>query len=261
MSGRACTIQSTALATLVAVIVPMATLAQSDASSQSTRPDQSYADLAELPDFSGLWEIARGGAFLPDTPKLMPEYAARAADYEARQSRGDIEDTPAANCVPPGLPVIMWEPYPFEFLFTPGKITIMLEAYSQWRQIFTDGRGHPEAPAPTFHGHSIGHWDGDTLVVETVSISTETPLGRNYGARHSDRMRIVERMRLAETDLLEIQTTIHDPVALAEPWETTRVYARHRDWTMTEYICQQNNRNFTTDDGKAGINLEHEVDE
>lgn len=250
------------LATLLLAVLSGAALLALGARvwAQSERPGGTYASIAELPDWGGLWEIARGGAFLSDEPSLTPAYAARAARYEAEQAAGRIQDTPAANCVPPGLPVIMWEPYPLEILLTPGKVTIMIEAYSQWRQIFTDGRPLPENPDPAFMGHSIGHWDGDTLVVETVGISTETPLGRNYGARHSDEMRMVERMRLAEPDLLEIETAITDPLALTAPWTSMRVYARHRDWTLTEYICQQNNRNFTTDDGKAGIDLQHEVE-
>jgi len=221
---------------------------------------ESWASIAELPDWGGLFEVARGGAFLPETLVLTPPYAARAAAYAAAEARGEIQDTPAANCVPPGMPVVMWEPYPLEFIFTPGKVTIMIEAYSQWRQIFTDGRAHPESPDPTFNGHSIGHWEGDTLIVDSIGFSLDTPLGRNYGARHSEQLRIVERMRLVEPDLLEITTEIYDTEALVEPWISTRVYARHRDWILTEYICQQNNRNFTTDDGKAGINLEHEVE-
>jgi hypothetical protein len=79
--------------------------------------------------------------------------------------------------------------------------------------------------------------------------------------RHSAQMRIVERMRLSAPDTLEIVTTVTDSEALAKPWTSTRRYGRHRDWTLAEYVCQQNNRNFTTGDGKAGINLEHEVDE
>ena len=224
---------------------------------QSDRPGDTYLSIAELPDWGGLWEIMRGG-FGGEQPVLTPSYAARAAAYAADQARGIIQDTPAANCVPPGMPVAMWEPYPIEILFTPGKVTIMVEAYSQWRQIFTDGRPHPADAAAAFMGHSIGRWEGDTLVVETVNVSLDTPLGRNYGARHSEAMRIVERFYLAGPDELEIETTIHDPEALAEPWTSTRAYARHRDWRLTEYVCQQNNRNFTTEDGKAGINLEHE---
>ena len=74
--------------------------------------------------------------------------------------------------------------------------------------------------------------------------------------RHSDKMHIVERFRLAEADRLEVETTIHDPEALTKPLTRTARYGRHRDWTLAEYVCQQNNRNFTTDDGKSGIDLE-----
>jgi hypothetical protein len=76
--------------------------------------------------------------------------------------------------------------------------------------------------------------------------------------RHSDKMRIVERFRLAAPDQLEVQTTITDPEALTKPMTRTAAYGRHRDWTLAEYVCQQNNRNFTTDDGKAGIDLSFE---
>jgi hypothetical protein len=183
------------------------------------------------------------------------------AEYRAAEQRGEIEDSPQANCVPNGMPGIMTQPYPIEFLFTPGKVTILIEAYAQWRQIFTDGRPHPDDPDLTFNGHSIGQWEGDTLVVDTVGFSTDTAIGMNFGMRHSDRMRIVERMRLIDDNRLEIETTIHDPVALVGPFTSTRVYDRHRDWTLAEYICQQNNRNFVTDEGQAGIDLEHEVDQ
>jgi hypothetical protein len=222
---------------------------------QEPRPGSTWAAIEALPDWSGLWEVTFGGGFGGEQPALAGEYAARSEAYRAAQARGEIQDSPAANCVPNGMPGIMTQPYPIEFLFTPGKVTILIEAYGQWRQIFTDGRMHPESPDLTFNGHSIGHWEGDTLVVDTVGFTTDTALGMSFGQRHSDKMRIVERMRLAGPDTLEIATTVHDPEALSKPWTTTRVYGRHRDWNLAEYICQQNNRNFMTDDGKAGIDL------
>jgi len=155
------------------------------------------------------------------------------------------------------MPSIMTQPYPLEILLTPGKVTILIEAYSQWRQIFTDGREHLDDPDLTFNGHSVGHWDDGTLVVDTVGFTTDTGLA-NFGMRHSERMRIVERFRLREPDVLEIETTITDPEALVKPWTRTARYGRHRDWTLAEYQCQQNNRNFTTEDGKAGIDLDFE---
>ncbi len=237
-------------------VIPLSLFSPADFAA-SALLGNSYESMNQLPNLSGLWEISRGGAFNTNTqPSLTPEYAAQAQAYASAQARGDIEDSPAANCVPPGLPNNMRDPYPIEILLTPGKVTIILEAYSQWRQVFTDGRGHPEDPDFTFSGHSTGSWTNDSLLVETVGLSTETAMARNFGVRHSDKMRIVERFWLEEPDLLVIETTVHDTEALIEPWVNLVSYARHSDWTLAEYVCQQNNRNYTTEDGKAGINLE-----
>jgi len=233
-------------------------LAQTVAAQSSPQGD-TWDSIKKLPDWGGIWEVTFGGGprgARPEPPSLTPAYEAKLKEYQDAQRRGEIQDTPAANCVPNGMPAIMTQPYPMEILFTPGKVTIVIEAYSQWRQIFTDGRKHPEDPDLTFNGHSIGRWEGDTLVVDTVGLTTDTALA-GFGVRHSDKMHIVERMHLVDGDKLQIETTITDPEALTKPLTSTRQYGRHRDWTLAEYVCQQNNRNFVTDDGKAGINLKH----
>lgn len=220
-------------------------------------PGGTWQSIAKLPDWGGLWEPTFGGSVTagrPEAPSLTPAYKAKFDAYRAAQKAGKIQDLPAANCVPPGMPGIMGEPYPYEFLFTPGKITIIAEAYEQWRQIFTDGRGHPKDPDPTYNGHSIGHWDGDTLVVDTVGFVSDTPLG-SYAAQHSDKMHIVERMHTIAPNMMEIDTTVTDPEALTKPYHIKRVYGRHRDWTLAEYVCQENNRNSVDESGKAGIDI------
>ncbi len=234
-----------------------ALLAAAAANAQSGPQGDTWESIAQLPDFGGLWEVGGGGPRGAGEPaSLTPEYAARQAAYRAGQQRGEIEDGPSANCVPNGMPSIMTQPYPIEILFTPGKVTLVIEAYAQWRQIFTDGREHPEDPDLTFNGHSTGHWEGDTLVVDTVGFTTDTTIGPGMG--HSEKMRIAERFRVVDRDRLEVQTTITDAEALAKPWTRTTSYGRHRDWTLAEYVCQQNNRNFTTEDGKSGIDLSFE---
>ena len=178
----------------------IAVFAAAPLAAQKSGPQgDTWESIAKLPDFGGLWEVTfgggpRGGA---EPPSFTPEYAAKLQAFQAASQRGEIEDGPAANCVPNGMPSIMTQPYPIEILFTPGKVTILIEAYAQWRQIFTDGREHPEDPDLTFNGHSIGHWEGDTLVVDTVGFTTDTSLGKQ-GMRHSDKMHIVERFRLAD---------------------------------------------------------------
>jgi hypothetical protein len=214
------------------------------------------------PDLSGVWEVTFGvrtrpGPGMPEQPSLTPEYAQKLSDFKAAQARGEDQDTPQANCVPPGMPGIMNQPYPMELLFTPGKVTIVIEAYSQTRRIFLDGRKHPEDPDLTYNGHSIGHWEGDTLVVDSVGFTPDTALGPSQGYRHSDQMHIVERFRLTAPDMMEVVTTVDDPKALTRPVTGTKVLKRHPDWDIAEYICEQNNRNLATDKGKAGIILNH----
>lgn len=213
---------------------------------------EDWAALGGLPDFTGVWERAggggRGGGGTPLRP--TPRYQ---AIRDARASEGS-EDSATANCLPPGMPRIMTQPYPMEFLLTPGKVTIVIEAYTQVRHIYTDGRELPEDPDPLFFGTSVGRWEGDTLVVESVGFTELTDIAANLP--HSGNMRIVERFRLTGPDTMAIETTIVDPEALAEPYTTTMTLGRHRDWTIAEYVCQENNRNFVDEDGKAGIILE-----
>jgi hypothetical protein len=161
----------------------------------------------------------------------------------------------SANCLPPGMPGIMSQPYPMEFLLTPGKVTIVIEAYTQVRHIYTDGRELPEYPDPTFFGTSVGHWEGDTLVAESVGFNEFVQIGG--GIPHSDGMKITERFRLTDADTMQIETTISDPEALTEPYTSTATLRRHRDWTIAEYVCQENNRNFVGSSGEEGIILDN----
>ena len=235
-----------------------------------------WSALAKLPDFSGVWERGgggggRGAAAAPaggrgnapargvapgagargrGGPSFTPKYEAMRA---AAASAPAPEDSQTANCLPPGMPGIMGQPYPMEFLLTPGKVTIVIEAYTQVRHIYTDGRSLPEEPDPKFFGTSIGRWEGDTLVAETVGFNDFVQHAR--GVPHGDKMRIVERFRLTDPDTMSIETTISDPDALTMPYTTTASLRRHRNWTISEYICEENNRNSVDPSGKAGIDV------
>lgn len=223
-----------------------------------------WAALAKLPDFTGVWEVGLGGggargrgaakgaraAGAPAGPSLTPAYLAKAKELAA-QPRAEENET--ANCLPPGMPGIMGQPYPMEFLMTPGLVTIVIEAYSQVRHIYTEGRALPEDPDPTFYGASAGHWEGDTLVAETVGFA-QVPRGLPFP--YSDKMKIMERFKLTDADTMSIDTTIVDPEALTMPYSMpARTLKRHRGWTIAEYVCEENNRNFADTNGKAGIKL------
>jgi hypothetical protein len=217
---------------------------------------QEWAALAALPDFTGVWEVTRSGPGARGSAQQGPQLTAKYADMLKAYQANPPQDSAAANCVPPGMPGVMTQPYPIEFLLTPGKVTIVIEAYMQVRHIYTDGRPLPEDPDLTFNGTSVGKWDKDTLVVDSVGFSPATTLGA--GIHHSAKMRINERMRLVEPDLLEVVTTVEDPEALTKPLVRTGRFARHRDWVTAEYVCQENNRNSVDESGKAGINLQHQ---
>jgi len=239
-------------AAILATIFPVAA-----AQKIPTKPPSAadWAALAKLPDFNGVWErgggqaAGQGRGAAPAGPSLTPEFEAKRKAFLARAP----EDSEAANCLPPGMPGIMTQPYPMEFLLTPGKVTIVIEAYTQVRHIYTDGRELPADPELEFHGTSVGRWEGDTLVVESVGFSPLTQIAR--GIPHSGSMKIVERFRLADPDTMTITTTITDAGVLTAPYTTTSTLRRHRDWTIAEYICEENNRNSVDATGKAGIDL------
>jgi hypothetical protein len=214
-------------------------------------PKGHYAQLDSLPDWSGAWFMSFSpGAAPPPAPKLKGKYLAAYEKWrqEVKTNDGQVA-TSQSNCMPPGMPVIMGVgQYPIEFLFTPGRVTVHFEAWMQWRTIYTDGRKHPADLDPTFQGDSIGHWEGDTLVVETVGLKED--LGLTLATRgpvpaHSAKLRILERIRLApkDADSLVVELTLEDPEALAEPYEQALVFRRDRDQALLEFVCAENDRN------------------
>ena len=215
-----------------------------------------YAGVDKLPDWSGVWENISGihldnftgseaeerARFKPASPPYNAEYAAKYKVVLDAAAAGRPLNDPTANCLWPGMPRLMWQPYPLEFVFEPGMVRTNHEYMSQIRRIFTDGRGHPSELDPSFNGHSIGHWESDTLVVDTVGLKPDT-MFQNTGMPHSDRLSVKERIRLIAPDILEDQLTILDPKALTAPYVSTRHFRRHRDWEVIEYVCEENNRN------------------
>jgi hypothetical protein len=195
----------------------------------------------------------------PATPMVLkPAYAKmfearRAADAEATK-RGDAPATPAVLCLPYGMPRMMTvASYPIEILLTPGQITVVTEAFSEVRRVFLDQPQLPldEVP-PGFYGHSVGRWDGDTLVIDTVGIKESVP-GYNL-MPHSDQMRITERIRLVTPDVLHDQITIDDPVALEKPFTYTLAFRRLPNYKMVEFVCE-NNREYIDEQGRVRMRV------
>jgi len=175
-------------------------------------------------------------------PPLKPEYLDAWRERQAEIQRLTAEGRPPANnysaCIGDGMPAMMQGMFPMEVLETPGQITIIQEAYNQVRRIYFDGElPPPEDAEPLFAGHSIGRWEGDTLVVDTVGIKDYVEF-RNVP--HSSAMRIVERIRLVGDDYMENQVTVTDPQFLTGPWTWTWGYKRWPEYRIQEYICENN---------------------
>jgi hypothetical protein len=138
-------------------------------------------------------------------------------------------------CLPGGMPGIMAVPLGFEFLMTPGRVTILVEEGPTIRRVFTDGRGHPADPDPTFNGDSIGHWEGDTLVVDTVGIKPKAQF--LMGVKTTGKTHVAERIRLVDRDHMLVDTVVEDPIALTGPWHYQLTYVRSKTAFLESYYC------------------------
>ena len=217
---------------------------------------------AALPNWNGIWLRQGSINFDPGVPPeqvdmgapLTPEYAARYKARLAARAAGKPTGDPTATCVPGGMPRLMNMVYPMEVLMAPGQVTVIAEWNSQVRRIFTDGRPHPQDPDPTYNGHSIGRWEGDALVVDTIGLRSDTVFTQ-AGLEHSDAMRIAERFRM-KGDVLEDELTVIDPKMLTRPWTVVKRFKRApKGFEMMEYVCEENNRNPVDASGVTGVVL------
>jgi hypothetical protein len=178
---------------------------------------------------------------IPEPPLKPPHLDGwRAAQKQAAEltQKGLPPVSTGMACIPEGMPGMMGATFPMEILESPGRVTIIQEAYNQVRRVYLDAKPvAPEEAEPLFNGHSTGRWDGDTLVVQTVGIK-DTVRFRN--TPHSAAMRITERMRLVNDEILENQVTVEDPEYLTKPWRWTWLYKRWPGYRIEEYVCEDN---------------------
>jgi hypothetical protein len=174
-------------------------------------------------DLSGVWQLqGYGGAESPAPEKDMPpmtpwaqaRFDAEKPGYGSRAAPGGND--PILQCDPSGFPRVLFFPTPFEFVQAPSRMLQFFEREHEWRSIWTDGRALPQDPDPTWYGYAIGHWEGDTFVVESSGFNDRTWLGAT-GYPHSEEMRITERYRRADHDTLLYNITIEDPKAYTRP--------------------------------------------
>jgi hypothetical protein len=217
------------------------------------------------PDLSGAWAPYRGGrgadpaiAPPPAGPIVLrspyaEEWAAWQAAGEEAVARGEPLPTPAYFCLPYGMPTMMSVAiYPIEIIQRPDQVTIVTEAFSEVRRIYLDRpQAEMDAVPPGYYGRSVGRWEGDTLVVDTIGIRESV---RYQGIPHSDQMRITERMRLVTPDILHDEITIEDPIVLEAPIRYTLAYTRLGGYEMVEFVCE-NNREYIDERGTVRLQL------
>jgi hypothetical protein len=195
------------------------------------------------PNLAGAWRI-------PYTPNLadalgrQPPYTPFGAE---RWRTVDTARDPTGTCLPPGPSRVLTSPFPFIIVQQENMIALLFEYQTIWRAIYMDERKHPAdiADYPEFMGHSIGRWEGDTLVVDTVAINERTWLD-TAGHEHSPKLHLTERFRKVSEDKIEWTATFEDPVFYVRPWSITRTFTKFDDRKdqdrILPYTCTENNR-------------------
>ena len=203
----------------------------------SARP----APAKETPDLSGIWIQPPGtlnrrfsAEEAPLQPWALEIYKANRQGATNPNGNGPDWLDPTMYCLQSGVPRVYTGPFPVEIVQAPGRVYMIFHSQSNPspRYIYTGGQDHPEGYPTTFMGHSIGRWDGDTLVVDTVSIDGDTWLD-GIGTPHSDELHVVERLRRVNHDTLEVEFRFEDPKAFTKPWTGKKVFKLNPDW---EYL-------------------------
>jgi hypothetical protein len=185
------------------------------------------------PDLSGVWYAQR--PVDPGQPDPLPWAAALLRERAANNSK----DAPGARCLTRGI-TNAGALFPYKLVQTPTLLVMLFEDdIPSHRQVFLDGRGHPKDPNPSWMGHSIGHWEGDMLVVDTVGFNDRSWLDAQ-GHPHTEQMRVTERFRRPDLGHLEIEFTIDDPGAYTKPWTMKRIAELDPDDEVGEYVCENN---------------------
>ncbi len=200
---------------------------------------------AAEPNFTGIW---RTPTFIPTLktdkgalPPLRPEAAAIYKKRVADRAAGKKVDDPLDECMPHGVPRLMYAPYPMLILHTAKQVNLIQEANHSYRMIYINSV-HPEDGDPKWFGSAVGHWEGATLVVETTQFNDKTWLDK-AGLPHSDQLKVTERISMgAGGKTLVDRITIDDPKTFTAPWSTTVRYNKLPGMRLTETACTRDHK-------------------
>ena len=221
---------------------PPAPTSPAGAGSQNRGPAAPTGPVTRLPngqvDLSGVWQGGgpvgdiRMGLAKGETLPIRPEWQ---KIMDARMSKDD----PEANCLPTGVP--RRDPYPWRIVQTQTHTFMLFEGnIHSYRQVFMDGRKHPSDFDPTWYGHSIGWWEGDTLVVDTTGFNESFWMDRR-GLPHTEKLRTLERFTRTDSNTIKYEVTVDDPDAYTAPWTSEFNLGWEAGTELFEYVCQEAN--------------------
>jgi hypothetical protein len=184
------------------------------------------------PDLSGVWLANRD--LYPERPDALPWAAAQAREH----LETNMKDHPHTQCLP-GSPPVDGQSPPFmaKFVQTSSLIVILTEGVPGYRQVFLDGRTHPPNPDPSWVGHSIGKWEGDTLVIDTIGFNDR---GWMEIYPRTEKLHIVERYRRVDSGHMEVHVTVEDPGVFSSPWHMNMDWDLAPQEELIEYVCENN---------------------
>jgi len=182
------------------------------------------------PDLSGVWKPN-------EVLSIRAKANALLLNHKATESKRD----PDANCTLSGVPRLDLGPKPFKILQSPDEVVLLYQDFTTFRQVFTDGRPLPQDPQPAWLGYSVGKWDGDTLVVDSIGFNDLTWLD-NAGTPHSEALHVTERFHRRDLGHLDIQITIDDPKTFSHPFNVTEHARLSPNAELTEFICLENRK-------------------
>jgi len=189
------------------------------------------------PDFSGTW-AGGGGDINKDLPNQTLPYTP--AGQVAYQDNLTKAPDPQSLCILVGEPRADTDAYPFEIVQSPTRVAFLYERDSSWRLVPVDGRQHPDDPEPTFFGDSVGHWEGDVLVVDVIALKGEKVWSDNDAHPHSDALHLIEKWTRPDLDHLVLTLTVDDPKYYNHPFTYTR-RLRLQKFEPAEFACDENN--------------------
>lgn len=236
-----------ALGFLLAVLLVLSGVTLLRAQNPDSKEPKAEA-ATSLPDFSGVWNRRGdrntryfGYGFSPEELPMTPWALERFKNNKPSFGSHGVVDPndPTYDCYLPGIPRIYVHPAPFELIETPGRVIQYFQYDGFVRQIWTDGRPHLKMDDPDdrlWMGDSIGHWEGDTLVVDTTGFNDKTWLDR-AGHPHSDQLHEMERIHRVDQKTLQIDLTIEDPIAYTQPITAKMIYQLEPKWHIEEHAC------------------------